>query len=51
MEIENKELREKISATELNVGSFVQDMGSLLDQHELSACKEFCNFKCWEKSF
>ena len=31
---ENKVLKEKLAATEANVGIFVREMGSLLDQHE-----------------
>ena len=34
LEMENRALREKLAQTEANVGIFVREMGSLLDQHE-----------------
>jgi hypothetical protein len=34
LENDNRILREKLAATEANVGIFVKEMGSLLDQHE-----------------
>ena len=34
LEYENRALREKLAQTEANVGIFVREMGSLLDQHE-----------------
>ena len=35
VEDENKQLKERLDSTSTNVGSFIRDMSSLLDQHEL----------------
>ena len=35
LDLENRALREKLDMTNGQVGSFIRDMGSLLDQHEL----------------
>ena len=41
---ENKTLKEKLDMTEINVSSFVREMGGMLDQHELSgALSELIN--------
>ena len=36
LKLENRELREKLDSTENNVGTFIRDMGSLLDTHEIA---------------
>lgn len=37
---ENRRLREKVTVTEQNVGVFIREMGSLLDQHEPARAEE-----------
>jgi hypothetical protein len=36
IQLENEELRDKLSNTECNVGNFIKEMSDLLDTHELS---------------
>ena len=36
LQLENDELREKLSSAENNVGSFIKEMSDLLDTHEIS---------------
>ena len=35
IELENRQLKDKLELTNTSVGSFIKDMGSLLDQHDL----------------
>ena len=37
VEDENKHLKEKLDSTNSNVGTFIKEMSSLLDQHELQS--------------
>lgn len=37
VEDENKHLKERLESTNTNVGSFIREMSSLLDQHELQS--------------
>jgi hypothetical protein len=37
VEDENKHLKERLESTNTSVGSFIKDMSSLLDQHELTS--------------